>query len=304
MSKQFLDVFQPVEGAVLDLASLQAISGGLERLVETYLSVAWPDASGLVLEGLEVVGDWASDGPPGTKRPEPSAKTVAVSPGRAVVTGRNGRQYLISLEQELKAKWPTSAGSAVEGVLVLVPKVEAESLKGDVLVSRERVSTLLGFVKREQAKQPFLLPLAGAIGNGRDWATDLQRVWQPEHDAIAILLKKFEKLEHSVWTAEPEGSVWDRQVLGRNWVRYQTVAASAIQAGRLMLQCRATTTLDRVRLLDALYKQLERSVERAANELLQVLGPPEYKSPYSVIGPQADKGKAKKKTKTKKTAKK
>ena len=48
-----------------------------------------------------------------------------------------------------------------------------------------------------------------------------------------------------------------------------------------------------------LYQQLERSVERAANELLQVLGPKEYEGPYSVIGPPSDddKGKSKKKKK-------
>ena len=303
MSKQFLDVFQPAEGAVMDLESLQAISASFERVLGAQLNKTWPDTTALVLEGLEIVGDWAPEGPPGTKRPEPSAKTVAVSPGRALVTGRNGRLYLIHLEKELKAKWPTSAGSAVEAVLVLVPKVEAES-EGDVLVARERVSTVLGFVKPSQAKQPFLLPLAASIGNGRDWATDLRRLWQPEHDAIAILLKKFEKLEHSVWTAEPEGAVWDRQVLGRNWVRYQTVAASAIQAARLILQTSATTTLDRVRLLDGLYRQLERSVERAANELLQILGPPEFQGPYSVIAPKTDDAKGKGKGKAKKTKKK
>jgi hypothetical protein len=304
MSKQFQDVFHPVEGAVLDLESLKAVSGAFERLQAANLSVQWPGVSGLVLEGLEIVGDWAHDGPPGTKRPEPSSKSVAVSPGRALVTGRNGRPYLIHLEQELKAKWPTSAGSAVEAVLVLVPKVEAESLEGDVLVARERISTLLGFVKPAQAEQPFLLPLAAALGNGRDWATDLRRIWQPEHEAVQILLKKFEKLEHAVWTAEPEGAVWDRQVLGRNWVRYQTVAASALQSARMLILAQSMTTLDRVRLLDGLYQQLERSVERAANELLQVLGPKEYEGPYSVIGPPSEDDKKKSKAKAKPKAKK
>ena len=213
-----LDVFHPVEGAVLDLESLQAISGSFQDTVTAWLSVAWPETSGLVL----------------------------------------------------------------------VPKVEAQSIEGDVLTARERVSSLLGFAKPEQAAQPFVLPLACSIGNGRDWATDLRRVWQPEHEAIKIVLKKFEKLEHVVWTAEPEGGVWDRQVLGRNWVRYQTIAASALQSARLMLTSRASTTLDRVRLFDALYRQLERSVERAANELLQILGPADGAGPYGDIGPQKE----------------
>ena len=132
--------------------------------------------------------------------------------------------------------------------------------------------------------QPFLLPLAASVGNGQDWATDLQRIWQPEHPAIQIILKKFEKIEQTVWKAEPEGSVWDRQVLGRNWVRYQTVAASALQAARLIIQSRAATTLDRVRLLSSLFNQLHMSVETSANELLQIIGPPEGAGPYRAIG--------------------
>ena len=144
--------------------------------------------------------------------------------------------------------------------------MEPAILNGDVAVARETIELEVGFVKPEQAAQSYLVPLAQSLGNGRDWTTDIKRVWQPEHDAIRILLKRFEELEQLVWKAEPEGAVWERQVLGRNWVRYQTVAASSLQAARMFLETRPSSTLDRVRILKALKHQLKNSVERAATD--------------------------------------
>lgn len=287
-------VFRPVEGALLDLESLQAVADAPDRLLSAWLDLLWPGAAGLVLSGLEIEGEAASSGPPGTVRPEGKSEEVVVSPGTAVLTSREGRQLLLRVDAPLRARWPTTAGPAVQGVLVLSSKVEPGSLGagpgGGVSVARERVLPVIGFVKPEQAESPHLLPLAASIGNGRDWATDQRRVLQPEHPAIRTLLKRFETLERTVWRAEPEGSVWDRQVLGRNWVRYQTVAASALQAARIALLSRSTTTLDRVRLLDGLFEQLHMSVERAATELLQVIGSAEGAGPYRAVGAAAMRG--------------
>ncbi len=282
-------VFRPAEGAILDLESLQAIATGENRLMSTFLDWAWPSSSGLVLSGLELDGEWTSGGPPGTVRPDSRADTAVVSPGQAIVTSRSGRRYLLSVDKALEVKWPTAAGSAVRGVLALVPQVDAPS-KSKANVAREVVSARLGFVKPDRMDDPHLLPLAISLGNGKDWITDLRRVWPPDHTAIQNLLKQFEQLEQTIWRAEPEGSVWDRQVLGRNWVRYQTVAAAALQSARMNIQMRPSTTLERIRLLTALYDQLNRSVERAANELLQFAGATEEASPYSALtgGPGGD----------------
>lgn len=286
----YLNVFRPLEGAVLDLESLQAVANVTDQLLESYLAVAWPGATSMVLEGLEMKGQMAQNGPPGTIRPDSKSESVVISAGTAVLTGRNGRRYLFKVEDDLTAPWPTQAGSGVQGVLVLMPRVEASSVGGSVKAARERVSAVLGFVKREQADAPFLLPLAGSLGNGRDWATDTRRIWQPDHAAIKALVKRFESLERTVWRAEPEGSVWDRQVLGRNWVRYQTVAASSLQAAKISLQSRSTTTLDRVRLLDALFESLHGSVERAATDLLQMVGAGESGGMYRQVGERILRG--------------
>ena len=63
-------VFHPIEGALLDLESLQAIAINTDLHLAAWLGVAWPDAKGLVLEGLELEGEWSPAGPPGSKRPD------------------------------------------------------------------------------------------------------------------------------------------------------------------------------------------------------------------------------------------
>lgn len=285
-----LNVFRPLEGAVLDLESLQAVANMPDLFLEAMLSVRVPGASSLILEGLQLRGEPSASGPPGTVRPDSKSENAIVSAGTAVLTGRNGRRYLFKVEQEMSAPWPTQAGPGVSGVLVLMPKVEASAVGESVSVARERVSAVLGFVKAEQAEAPFLLPLASSTGNGKDWASDLRRIYQPEHIAIKALVKRFEGLERTVWRAEPEGSVWDRQVLGRNWVRYQTVAASALQSAKMALQYQATTTNDRVRMLNALFEALHASVERAATDLLQAIGAAEATGPYSKVGERILRG--------------
>ena len=133
-------VFHPVDGAILDLESLQAISSAENRLLGTWLQGAWPGSSGIVLEGLDLDGEWTSEGPPGTRRPDTRSDTAIVLPGKALVTGRNGRVYLLRLQEELQIDWPTKAGSASRGHLALVPRIEIADVKGGITVARVRAS--------------------------------------------------------------------------------------------------------------------------------------------------------------------
>ena len=288
MSELSRDLFRPREGAVLDLASLEAIAAAPGELLGGWLAARWPGATGLVLQGMDLVGELSPGGPPGAVRPEAGGGAAMVSAGRAVVSGRDGQLHVVTLPEPAVVPWPDASGPRVRGALVLHVGQAVTSTREGLAVARERLVLQIGFVRPEHADQPHLLPLARAVGNGQDWATDLARVWQPEHPAVRALLKRFERLEHSVWQAEPEGSVWDRQVLGRSWVRYQTIAAAALQASRIQLATRAMSTLERVRLLTELKTQLERSVERVATELLQLIGPVESAGPYrQVVGQPA-----------------
>lgn len=283
MTELSRDVFRPREGALLDLASLEVLAASQRESLEAWLSSRWPGAKGLILEGLDIEGTPAPTGPPGTVRPDGLAGGMTLSAGKAVITAQDGRLYLVELPEPMHVPWPDGAGARVRGDLVLYAAHLEDVGEAGVGVSRQTLTVKLGFVKPDLADQPQLVPLARALGNGQDWTTDLARILHPEHQAVKQLVKRFEKLEQAVWRAEPEGAVWDRQVLGRSWVRYQTVAASAIQAATMQLATQSMTTLERVRLLTALKVQLERSVERTATELLQIIGSLESSGPYRAV---------------------
>ncbi|MCA9568284.1 MAG: hypothetical protein KC656_10590 [Myxococcales bacterium] len=277
------DLFSPRDGAVLDLASLDVLAHTADELLSASLAARWPGCNALVLQGLELVGTPSPSGPPGSVRPDANSRHALVTPGVAILSDRLGRKHVLTVQDEIHVPWPDASGPRVRGVLsLLASRAEAVS-EGGIAVARESLEVKVGFVKPGQSDQVNLLAIAQATGNGQDWATDVARVLQPEHDVVRTLLKRFERLEQSVWKAEPEGAVWDRQILGRSWVRYQTVAASALQAARMQLATQATTTLERVRVMRELRLQLERSVERTATELLQLVGPVEGAGPYGAV---------------------
>jgi hypothetical protein len=281
--------FRPVEGALVDLTSLAAIPAALQGMLGTWLRATSPGSTGLVLEGLDLEGEWAPSGPPGTRRPDARAASVVVTAGTALVHSREGAPYLVRLPEDTPVAWPTAAGVAVRGVLALTPKIEPGRIDGGLLVANEYVTAELGVVRPDQAEQQFLLPVAVALGNGRDWAVDIARLMQPEDPAVRYLLLRFDQIESTVWKAEPEGSVWQRQVHGRNWVRYQTIASSAVQMARMTLCTQALNTVQRVRLLTSLHDQLANTVERAATDLLQIVGT-EGVGPWKGLGQRRAEG--------------
>ena len=283
MNEMSCDRFAPREGAVLDLASLQAIAKTPHALLNASLISRWPGCDGLVLEGLELQGTPSPSGPPGAVRPDTNSTHAVLSAGVAIITDRGSIRHVITVPTEVHVPWPDANGPRVRGVLAIHAARSEPTEDLGIAVAREDLKLQFGFVKPNAATQPNILAVAAATGNGQDWATDLQRILQPEHPMIRTLLKRFERLEQTVWKAEPEGAVWDRQVLGRSWVRYQTVAASALQAARMQFASRNTTTLERVRILRELRTQLDRSVERTSTELLQLIGPADGAGPYAAV---------------------
>ncbi len=279
-------VFSPQEGAVLDQISLQAIADVPNAMLGALMDGLAPSEDNIVLQGLDIAGDWAAGGPPGTKRPDPQSIGLRITPGKAIVTDKEGQRFLIDIPEEVRVPWPTKAGPAVHAALVMVLERKPCLVGSGLKVAREEVSARFGFVDLKLKDRPYYLPIAVATGNGQDWATDYSRMMQPEHPVIGLMVKRFEKLERTVWQAEPEGGVWDREVLGKNWFRYQTVGAAALQATRAMLMTYPSTTQDRVRLLKTLREQLQNSVEQASTELLQLIGSRDGAGPYAEVLPQ------------------
>ncbi len=279
-------VFSPQEGAVLDQISLQAIADVPNSMLGVLMDGLAPSEDNIVLQGLDIAGDWAAGGPPGTKRPDPQSIGLRITPGKAIVTDKEGQRFLIEIPEEVRVPWPTKAGPAVHAALVMVLERKPCLVGSGLKVAREEVSARFGFVDLKLQSRPYYLPIAVATGNGQDWATDYSRMMEPEHPVIGLMVKRFEKLERTVWQAEPEGGVWDREVLGKNWFRYQTVGAAALQATRAMLMTYPGTTQDRVRLLKTLREQLQNSVEQASTELLQLIGSRDGAGPYAEVLPQ------------------
>jgi hypothetical protein len=276
--------FHPRDGAVLDLQSLDALAHAAPAAFHAGLVARWPGKGGMVLRGLELSGGWSTSGPPGTVRPDPASEGVVISPGLAIVEDLHGVTHLVEVTEELREPWPFKTGPATRGVLVLMPVATPEVGARGIAVARDRIDVRIGFVPPDKAEQRHVLPLAASLGNGRDWATDLRRLWHPNHRAVRDLRDGLERLLNTVMgDAEPEGTVWQNAVFGRDWSRYQTLAAAAIQSARMELAIHPLTTLERVRLMCALYAQLKDSVERAATELLQLVGAPEEAGPYRAV---------------------
>ncbi len=282
------NIFRPTDGAVLDHDSLRAIADTPSQLLSAYLDSLTPNTPNLILYGLELVGEMAAAGPPGSICPTAEAPGVRFSPGAAILSDGVGNKFLLHVEEELSLPWPNRNGPAIQAALALVPQIDDVDIRGGISVARAKVQAKLGFVDLKSIHKPMYLPLAVAVGNGQDWATDYRRIYQPSHPVIELMIKRFERLERTVWTAEPEGEKFSGAVLGKNWFRYQTVASAALQSARTMLMTFPSTTMDRVALLKTLRQQLEASVGSVANELLQLIGSRDGAGPYADVLPKGD----------------
>jgi hypothetical protein len=280
------NVFRPTDGAILDHCSLQAIADTPNRLLSAYLDSLTPNTPNMVLYGLEMVGEMAAGGPPGAVCPTAEEPGTRFTPGAAILSDSDGRKFLLEVKEGLWLPWPFRNGPAIQAALALVPQVDDVDIRGGISVARAQVKAKLGFVDLKVMDKPMYLPLAASVGNGQDWATDFRRIYQPSHPVIQLLIKRFEKLERTVWQAEPEGEKFSQAVIGKNWFRYQTIGAAALQAVRSLLLTYPTTTMDRVHLLKTLRIQLQDSVPQAATELIQLVGSRDGAGPYVDVLPQ------------------
>lgn len=273
-----LTLFQPEEGAVLDLESLKAAANAPHQVLAAWMQTLWPGGGGLVLSGLEL------NGTPGTSAlatvlMPPAGERLEVSPGLAVLPAQDGRQVVIEVREPLTARMPRrdelEAGGAV---LVLAAPAEtgalADAQGGALKAARVELKPRLGFVKPERLEQPARgwVPLALCLESGNEWAVDLRRVWQPDARGALTLSRALEATAARVWRADPEGKPWETAVFGKNWLLYQVTAASAIESARAALCSQPMTTLQRARLIGGVLDRLLGSVERGANHLVQALG--------------------------------
>lgn len=297
MSATLDTIFHPAEGALLDLESLSSLASAPSQLLRAWVDSVWP-GPGLVLSGLEPQGtlqELASPGrglgaavSPGVVRVAVNSGQLELSAGTAIVSSREGGTYLLQLRQPERVNLPPPDKMAARPVLVLYATVEPLPAAGAPagMVARAAVKPRFSYAP-EQALQPFMLPIAQPLSQSGDWAADLRRLLPVEHPAIGALLVRLDELQRSVWNAKPRGSIWDNRYFGDEWTRYQTVATAALQAARLALRSRPMHSAERCRVLEYLLLELQRSVEDAATELLQILGGTEAAGPYRFVRARA-----------------
>ena len=103
ISSTSFHVFRPFDSTIIDHLSWRAIETTPDRLLTGYLDTLQPSVSGLVLRGLELVGEWAWR-TSGTRRPDSRLRRPYT--GSAVVSDKEGKRHLDI--DESRVQWPSS----------------------------------------------------------------------------------------------------------------------------------------------------------------------------------------------------
>ena len=281
-------VFQPREGSLLDLESLEAITTVSQDLwwaVEALVAdpASGSAATGLSLDGLLLEGIPSTGGPPGALEPrvlqQDGQSVFSVGAGRALMRYQD-RAVSASLASTTAVPLPRDfvAGGAATFALTLeldVLPAEGGTFARDQLRPRLRVQPTAEVDRGQQ------LVLAQSIPNIRRWETDIAAIWNPADARTQRLVRQLGELGNQVWRASPAGLVWDQALLGRDWLRYQCAAAAAMQAAGLELESRPMATSARVRLLESLYRRLVVSVPEVAEGVRLLFGPSLGDGPYA-----------------------
>ena len=279
--------FAAADGALVDLEGLKAVAAAPHRVLDAVLTGASPTTGGMIVSGLELEGRpmiWSVQlrqedevrqidiQARGLTRPN---KDFQISEGTAVVADAQGNRHVLNIDTPMRPENRSTANSA------LVLEVELSEAGG---FARQEVSPRLRFVPIDEAWQPGRVLIA-MQSSSQAWATDLNRLYQPDHPVITNILSLLEYLEHVVWDSDRHGWAWQRRQQGREWSRYQTSATLALQATRTGLMAQSTTTMDRVRLLRNLLYELRRSIENAENSFVKWLGQASGPDPYRATTP-------------------
>lgn len=279
--------FAAADGALVDLEGLQAIAAAPHRVLDAVLTGLSPATGGLIVSGLELEGRpmiWSVQlrqedevrqvdiQARGLTRP---SKDFQISEGAAVVADAQGNRHVINIDTPMRPENRPDAASA------LVLEVELSEAGA---CARQGVGPRLRFVPTAEAWQPGRVVIA-IPSSSQAWATDLNRLYQPDHPVITNILSLLEYLEHVVWDSDRHGWPWQHRQQGREWSRYQTTATLALQATRTGLMTQSSTTMGRIRLLRNLLYELRRSIENAESSLVKWLGQTSGPDPYRVVLP-------------------
>lgn len=272
-----IDVFVPKNGAVVDLVGLKSIEQISSICLDGYLNTRWSNTPSLILGGLEPSGKRPKKGPPGIM--QFSLQNFTLSPGKAVLPTEDGKCFVVEIEEPQVIQLEEPSSSKMMRGLVMRLHLRRRNQEGREFAS-EMVSPVVDVLPYDQIDKSKMVVLARELAPSI-WATDVQRLFHPEHLVIQSIVQFFDHLEDVIWNSDRHGKMWQVQSLGREWKTYQTKASVAVTAARMVLSARPSTTPDRVRCLTNLHWQLQRSVEDAAKALEKWMGVVEAAGEYT-----------------------
>ncbi|MBM75106.1 MAG: hypothetical protein CMK59_06880 [Proteobacteria bacterium] len=276
-----MDVFRVRNGAMIDLPALEAIAHLPHHLLTSYLATTAPGMNGLILNGLEPEGQRPrNSGPPGIMRFP--IDRITLSAGVAILPLSSGQLVTVRFNEPQTVITGASEKSKTTRALVLTLNERESYDRNSRLRASDEIEPQFQLMPLIEAKEIECIQIAYELAP-KIWTTDICRLWQPSHHAIGMVLRHFDELEELIWNCDNHGEPWKKQSLGREWKTYQTKASVAVTSARITLAGRASTSMDRVRLLTNLHWQLQRSIEQAASKLEQWMGVPETAGVYAPL---------------------
>lgn len=274
-----MDVFVPKSGAVVDLIGLKSIEKISSVCLDGYLQTGWSKTASLILDGLEPSGKRPKKGPPGIM--QFSLQNFTISPGKAVLPTENSpnNSYVVEIKEPQVIQLEEPNSSKVMRGLIMRFHQRRRSEEGREFAS-EVLSPVVDVIPYDLVDKSKMVVLARELAPSI-WATDVQRLFHPEHVVVQSIVQFFDHLEDVIWNSDRHGQAWQVQTLGREWKTYQTKASVSVTAARMVLSARPSTTPDRVRCLTNLHWQLQRTVDDAAKALEKWMGVVEAAGEYT-----------------------
>lgn len=266
MSEQ--TIFHPVEGAVIDLESLQALGGVEDAVLGALLRTVGAPERGVVLEGIELMDPAKS--PP---------NTLVFSPGKAVLRRPEGALTLARVPQvELNyAQGQELAAVAIELQSPVAARPRA------VLSATASLRPCARGLNRAQygewLKSRDRVLLAVRIDMNRGWIPDVDRIYGPGHAWVKHWVGNLDRLIDAIWEEKAAESLQAKPI---NFDRLRTCGSAAVYAARAAMLSGPMSSADRLRLLNALYVQLAAiQSETVTNTLIPLI----HKSYVEAHGP-------------------
>lgn len=244
--------FSPIEGTVLDIASLDSLAWATHDALWSLLVCADGQPRALVLEGLQLIR---------------RGKIHHISPGRCVLPLEgSGRLVVAELREPQRV-------SMAYGVLILRASSTEVRARG-VRAASQTVTLQAVILPRVEDVKPSDLPLEfnRAEGGKVDAYRDLRRLDPPDHPRVQHHVQTYGRLLELLWESGDEAEIATEQAIIKLPEVTRVRATSVLESVRTALLAGPSTSAVRYRLHDnvkhTFANQEDRSDHREASAKL------------------------------------